>query len=300
MAEANTSNVSHAATGVSSTEAPFVGILTKTVVYSPVVNWIVHARLRRRDHNDVVLVGDDFIHVKEVQGGGHLRHVATKSDFDSRIRAARVFNNDVDPPDEDEYTKPAENRSAVSNGKSQPYVCPPQFLVLTLDSNDLVFIYIDGGIDGPLRFLQQHCPIPTFDNILHQPGQHLTVDPWSRAVAVGACEQEVIIYAAKPKEQVRYELKNKEERWCPVLTQRVIRIEGVVIQNMEFLYPPADDEDHVILLLLVVDQRKTKAIYIDWWNADVRNAQIHTAQPLDVGEYTSRSCEILGDGFQLI
>ena len=255
------------------------GVITKTLISSPVVRWILHARIRSAC-NDVVFVGDDFIHVKQVKGSGTLQHIATKDDFDGRIRAAKVFDNQKQVPDEDLFLQ---NRTIEDAAED----IPPQCLVLTLSTNDLVFLWLAVGENGTLRWIQPACPMPTFDRLLFQPGEHLAVDPQSRAIAVAANEREVVIYSAKSKERIQHELQTRDPDWCLVSAQQPIQIQGV-IQHMDFLIPPSDDqgaedEDHIILLLIVMDQRKTRAVWVDWYaSSDIHHAQIHAGQPLDV------------------
>lgn len=263
-------------------EEDMAAIMTKTIIPSPVVRWILHARIRNSSCNDVVFVGDDFVHVKQVTGPGTLQHITTKNDFDARIRAAKVFNTRDEPPDEDLFIKLENGNPASLNNTA-----PPQCLVLTLSSNDLLFLCLTRDGDGNPCFIQQSCPLPKFDQCLFQPGQHLTVDPQSRAIAVGAHEREVVIYSAKPKASIQHELQTGRPDWCLVSAERPIRIPGL-IQHMEFLLPPTDDqgaedEDHIILLLIVMDQRKTRAIWIDWYaSSDLHRAKIHAGQTLDV------------------
>jgi hypothetical protein len=51
---------------------------------------------------------------------------------------------------------------------------------------------------------------------------------------------------------------------------------------MAFLGPPSDDLDHIILLVIVIDQKRTRAILIDWHSIHgPRHAQIHPPQTLE-------------------
>lgn len=260
-----------------------VGILTKTVIRSPVVSWLLHARLRHRKLNDVVFVGEDYIHVKQVGADGYLEHIATKDDFDARIRAASIFSNDLESLDEDLVVKP-ENDDTASGSR----LAPPEFVVLTLDTNVLVFLFLAVSSDGRFRFVQQACPMPKFDCPSWEPGERLAVDPQSRALAVAANERQVVIYSAKTGEQIKKELEEADRNWCPVSAEQPIEIEGVIL-HIDFLIPPSGDENHVILLLIVIDQRKTKAIWIDWYHtsdlqpntSNLHHAQVHPGQPLD-------------------
>lgn len=258
----------------------FMGSLTKTIVPSPVIRWLLHARIRQRKWNDVVFVGHNFIRVYNVGALGHLQHVASKDDFDAQIRAARVFDVEEDPPEEDEFLGIKAEPSVAASSQGHGAV-PPQMIVLTLDSNDLVFIYMIQDGDGPARFVHQTCPTMSQHNILFRVGQHLAVDPLSRAVAVAGYQQEIMIYSSKSKETSRHELLTNNDDWCPVKASRVIKINGV-IQHMEFLNPPSDDEDHVILLLIIGDQRRTYATWIDWhYSSGLIEPDVHPMQALD-------------------
>jgi hypothetical protein len=262
--------------------APAVGVLTKTVVRSPVCKFILHARVRHPDLNDVVFVGEDFIHVKQVKRNGdvcHLEHVATKDDFGTRIRAAKTFTVDPNPTqDGDDFIKP---ELANSQSKRANTTLPPQLVVLTLESDALLFLYLKDDGTGVLEFVHQSCPMPSYDNAIHQTGDHLAIDTSSRALAIAASEREVIIYSSKPTEQFHHELGTGHPDWCPVSSQRPLAVNGV-IQHLEFLRPPDKDPDHIILLVVVIDQRRTKALWIDWYgNTQLRHASVHPAQPID-------------------
>jgi hypothetical protein len=252
--------------------------------------------MRHRRFNDVVLVGDDFFHVMQVVRHGHLKHIVTKNDLSARIRAAKTFNNDVKGPDDDLFIK-GESEDAFFASISEP----PQFLVLTLSSDDVVFLYLKKDDSGVLRFIQQTLPMPTFDRTLFQTGEHLAIDPSSRALAVAANEREVIIYSAKTKARMQEQLQADDPDWCPVALQRRLRVSGV-IQHMDFLIPSANDQDHIVLLLIVIDQRKTKALWIDWnHSSELRHAQVHAGQAIDTQRTVpSLLIPLLGAAFLLI
>ncbi|KAK6428232.1 hypothetical protein LTR95_015626, partial [Oleoguttula sp. CCFEE 5521] len=253
------------------------GILTKTIVPSPVIRWILHARIRQSVLNDVVFVGDDFIHVKQVKRGGQLDHVISKSDFSAHIRAAKVFSIDPDPPDDDLFHTKDEIAGLHPTQKSYP----PQLLVLTMSSDEMVFLYLEEPSPGELRFVHQAAPIASMDRILFQAGEHLAIDPHSRALAVAANEREVVLYSAKDVDAIKQGLRSGSRTWHPIQAQRLVPVDGV-IQHMDFLIPDAKDWDHVILLLIVIENRKTKALCIDWHGtSDLHQAQLHSSQAIE-------------------
>ena len=71
-------------------KAPSMGLLTRTLVRTPVVKWIIPARIRHADRNDVLYITADSVEIREAHGDYTLQHVASKEDFDSPIRAAKV------------------------------------------------------------------------------------------------------------------------------------------------------------------------------------------------------------------
>ena len=87
------------AAGISpaSQDHPRVGLLSRTLTRSPTFRWILPARIRHKNKNDVVFVGEDFIQVKEYLSSGNLEDVATKADFGARIRAAKVLGPTQEP-----------------------------------------------------------------------------------------------------------------------------------------------------------------------------------------------------------
>ena len=69
---------------------PSLGLLTRTIVRAPVIKWIIPARIRHPEKNDVLYITSDSVEIKEARGDYTLDHVATKDDFDSPINAARI------------------------------------------------------------------------------------------------------------------------------------------------------------------------------------------------------------------
>ncbi|KAF2161159.1 hypothetical protein M409DRAFT_28487 [Zasmidium cellare ATCC 36951] len=257
------------------------GIYTRTIVRSPVIRWILHAQIRDARSNDAVFVGEDYLEVKEVGNNGHLQHIAVKSDFDARIIAAAVFNTN---DDDDEANFLAQIKQEISQDGMNTSLGPPQLVVLTLDSGNLVFVALRPDEDGAWRFAQCIVPLPQYERRLFQPGQHLAIDPSSRAIAVAARESQIVLYGTKSMEQLRYELKNQPSDFCPISSTRPFKIEGV-IQHVEFLQPPSTSSDHVILLLIIICQGRTKAAVVDWnQSLGPRQAQLHPFQVIDESE----------------
>ena len=157
---------------------PVMGILTRTITRSPLYNWIIPARIRHKDKNDVVCIGDDFIEIKELLADdGHLQDVITKADFGSTIRAARVFGTARKPavPGLDAFIKRESEEMELDVPSGQKV--PPQILVLALESKELVFLFAFDDDHGQVKFLASHRPLPDQRSYLEQHGKHVAVDP---------------------------------------------------------------------------------------------------------------------------
>lgn len=159
---------------------PTLGILTRTITRSPIYNWIIPARIRHKDKNDVICIGDNFIEIKELPAeDDHLRDIVTKADFGSTIRAARVFGNARKPaiPPLDTMPKPDPEEMDMDVPSTQEL--PPQMLILALESKELVFLF---AVDDPdesarVKFIASSRPLPQQRSYLEQLGKHVAVDP---------------------------------------------------------------------------------------------------------------------------
>ena len=76
---------------------PSLGLLTRTIVRTPVIRWIIPARIRHPEKNDVLYITAESVEIKEAHGDYTLHHVASKGDFDSPIRAARICGLQREP-----------------------------------------------------------------------------------------------------------------------------------------------------------------------------------------------------------
>lgn len=267
-------------------DLPTYGILTRRVIGSPAVNWIVPGRIRNGLKNDLLFIGEDFVHIKEIAAGGHIRHIGSKSDFGSTIRAAKVLGKairrrrgpdgiKVEDDDSRSSTGPDDTPPAIkreesgspSQTNSLPTV-PPQILVLAMESNDLIFMFAHQPPGGDISFLTCTLPLPAERSFLEQPGKHLAIDPYSRAVAVGAHQGTVMLYGTKSMNELKRQFYENGGEWSPFTDECMVKIPGNILK-MDFLYPEADVPDHVILLVVYRSHEQRPKIfwkYLYWDN----------------------------------
>ena len=142
---------------------------------------------------DSLYLQTSFIQIKELRSNGLLQDVITKSDFGAKIRHARVFGEPRKPISQglDEPIKREDDMSDIEMpdsmtrsisgfpraSRGRPSNIPPQILVLTLDSGDLLFLYATESQEHGIQFITYRKPLPNYRSQLEQVGKHIAVDP---------------------------------------------------------------------------------------------------------------------------
>ncbi|KUJ10314.1 uncharacterized protein LY89DRAFT_740042 [Mollisia scopiformis] len=256
---------------------PKLGLLTQTVVRSPLVHWILPVRLRDNRIHDVAFIGDDFVQIKELRSDGLLWDVIRKEDFGARIRNAAVIGSvtayEQDPDamvdttqvksegDASDTGQPASSYKSESSATSSRL--PPQFLVLQLETGDTIFLMLQTNGSGQPRFVASTYRVSKA-MLRCQPGVHIAVDPSSRYMAVGCSEGTFAIY----KLQTRATLKQQfsEGKKLQHISQEMHMPAEDSILQLQFLYPPPgnDCQDCIILVALVIRKHKTRILVYEW------------------------------------
>lgn len=236
-----------------------VGLLSRTLIRSPLVSWILPARIRHKDKNDIVFISEHGIAVKELRSDQHLYDVASKVDFSSRIRAAQVLG---------ERRQPSGDLIRLK-GEDQPVKhedeagSPPQVLVLAMEDHEVIFIYAVQNRFGAVNFRYRSSPLPSERSYMEQPGEHLAVDPYSRAIAIAACKDTITIRSMKSAQQIGEEFSKLPPDFRPERAERNVHLEGTILK-MEFLYPDPKDVAHVILVVIFSKDSTTRISCYDW------------------------------------
>jgi hypothetical protein len=275
---------------------PGYGILSRRILPSALYKFILPANIRHKDLNDVVLVGEDSVQLKQIHNYGRLRHVATKSDFSGRILTVRVFgdprevctNSSVGSP-------PPRERAGYSNQDSftsnQDQVLPPEVLVLTLTSRTMMFLWAEHNAKGKSIFRQRTVKLPAGSSRFDRLGQYIAIDPRCRAMAVAAYEGRFMLYKTKSMQTWRKERQSGDDT-VPIADERIILIKGRIM-HMEFLAPSTGRDDcHVVLLFIVVHHGVTKITCFDWdCRYDLSTATARTERvSVDLGMRTKHEC----------
>ncbi|KFY42336.1 hypothetical protein V494_02463 [Pseudogymnoascus sp. VKM F-4513 (FW-928)] len=298
---------------------PKVGLLTQTVIDSPISNWILPARLGNADDHDVVFIGDNLLQVKRLVTSGRLSEVGRVTNLGSRIRNARVlgsvkwnppapkkdfrlrqFTGGAKPGVSNEFHEPkygslnkglhgeshadpsnhADSGSSMSCDDSYPvdgdssdlsmgkdayrinHHLGPQMVVFVLEAGDLMFLCApDVGPDEIIQpILSRHSIAKSLlgENL----GAHLAADPSSRYLALGCSENVFSIYSLRTRGELEAQYISGQPLSC-IREERSIKVKGVILK-IEFLFPSFEDPDHIILLLLVSRNGKTRMHVYEW------------------------------------
>lgn len=164
-----------AASKPSRRKVPLTGLLSRTVIPGPVIQRVLPARLRHRNKDDIVFVGDNFIQIKELVTSGYLEDVTTKADFDTKILDAKVIG------DPGNVIPELQLGEGVGLGSSSRMPSEDhwhrQILVLVLASRELLFLYGTESFSGRPEFIHVRRPLPSDVSSLEQYGRYIAIDP---------------------------------------------------------------------------------------------------------------------------
>ncbi|KAK3318348.1 mono-functional DNA-alkylating methyl methanesulfonate N-term-domain-containing protein [Apodospora peruviana] len=252
---------------------PQCGILTGTVLESPLINTILPVRLRSTRHNDVAFIGNRSVRILELPEDGHLVEIASKQDFGSRIRNACVIGSFQITANHDDKSSiplgvPTQEGGLPPSSFSPPPTTlgltssqlPPQLLVVVLECGTCVFLYLHQTTDSSFEFVTLHAtkPKPRF---LYT-GFHLAVDPSSRYMALASHQDHFAVYELESLENLNRD-HNSNRPLNPIRSYRPRTVQGVV-HKITFLHPRPGDDRHIILLLIIVKNSKSRMVIYEW------------------------------------
>ncbi|OTA58363.1 hypothetical protein K449DRAFT_122920 [Hypoxylon sp. EC38] len=249
---------------------PTCGLLTRTVVESPVIRWVLPVQLRSARYNDVALIGDHSVQICELGRDRQLQDVVRKTDFGSRIRNAvvmgtpqysrKVSEDGIHVKTEDDDTEMADLGTTAPSSRDVNSVLPPQLLVLMLEQGDLVFLFLEQGPSRTWVFISSTHKVSGHRLVF--PGFHMAIDPSSRFLAVGCSESIFIMYRLESMEDLR--AAYAEEHTFRPIKEVVARPVKGIIHKIEFLHPTHGNEVQVILMIIMVQPEVSKLAIYEW------------------------------------
>ena len=186
---------------------------------------------------------------EEDKGEGEDEDEGKDDDEDPLASPVETDNDDVNM---DQGVFPARATSRES--------LPPQLLLLVLECGDSAFLSVRTNRDGSLEFVTSRFKCPSQHHVF--PGFHLAVDPSARYMVLGCAQTYFMVYELESMRtlDLRY---RRDEPLRPVRSFRARAVQGVIHQ-IEFLYPRPGDDNHIILLLVVVKNGKSRMVTYEW------------------------------------
>ncbi|CAJ2514245.1 Uu.00g023640.m01.CDS01 [Anthostomella pinea] len=255
---------------------PVCGVLTKTIIESPIIRWALPVQLRSSRHIDVALVGDHGVQICELGRYRQLHEVAWKNDFGSRIRNALVMGNPLypfglqkgtedstQPTQENSDTEMMNSGNPISEFKSEETQFQ-QLLVLVLESGQVVFLFMQPTSAGSWEFVSTIHTIK--GQRLVNPGYHMAIDPSSRYLTLACSENLFIMYQLEQVKTLRLQ-HSREQPLQPIMTTQARAVKGI-IHKIEFLHPLPHNDGQVILLIIMIQAEVSKLAIYEWGSTE--------------------------------
>ncbi|KAI1083620.1 mono-functional DNA-alkylating methyl methanesulfonate N-term-domain-containing protein [Whalleya microplaca] len=249
---------------------PTCGLLTKTVIESPVVRWVLPVQLRCARYNDVALISDHSVQICQLGHDGQLQDIARKNDFGSRIRNALVMGapeyirrgteDGTHVKGEDSDTEMAYLCAPVSGFPFQNAPLPPQLLILMLERGYLVFLFLRQTPTGAWDFVSTSHKVP--GQRLVCPGFHMAIDPSWSYLTLACSENLFIMYQLESMETLRAQYA-QGCRLEPIKDKHARAVKGI-IHKIEFLQPLHGNEEQIILLIIIVQPEVSRLAVYEW------------------------------------
>ena len=269
---------------------PDVGILSRTLIQSCMTKWILPARLRNGDNRELLFVGENYIHIKEVVPDAsvdfRLRHRQTLPYIESSIKAVALLGyTDVLSSKEDESKLPSlsETMANIEQPKAERRDYPIQILVVALESGWLQLLTPDHDAQADGQYIKFKCKriaLPVLGAPAITPNARITADPSSRAFAVAAPFDYIVVYNNHDRGMLSASIKANKDNWNPIHEERLINVPGRIV-GVEFLHP-GDKPNDVVLLIISAQGRQSFMTCYTWIHGEGPNNRrtILDRQPL--------------------
>ncbi|KIW02685.1 uncharacterized protein PV09_06122 [Verruconis gallopava] len=252
---------------------PGIGILSRTLIPSSMIKWIIPARFLHGANMQLLFVGENYIHIKEVIPDAKvdycLRHRKTIPYINDHIRSVALLGR----PRVSQLWREGSPMPGIvdlmfhSGVPEQEHPeFPIQVLVVALSSGFLQLLTpdLDSTTEGEyINFKSKLIPLPLPEYHASSPGFKIAVDPFSRAFAVVAPFDHVVVYNNYSSRDLAARIASNKDEWNPIRQERIFKIPGCIIA-VEFLNPGETSNDVVMIIVSAVGRRHALSCFT--WN----------------------------------
>lgn len=156
-----------------------LGLLSQTILSSTCTKSVLPARIRSALHNDIIFVGHSSIHFRESLPDATLSDVLAHLELGIPIFSAKVVSADAEAISMVDaiFENGKDIIRYMVNSVECPVDQPPQIVVLSLASQELMFVYAKTTSIGSTSFMYGKRNIQAGPGWNRKFGRHLAVDP---------------------------------------------------------------------------------------------------------------------------
>ena len=238
-------------------------MVTQTLVDPPAIQYILPARIKHQDKDDVVVVRAWSVDVMQVDENENyeFRSMLPRIMMDSPIRAARIYGSSEGSTVLTESKDEMRMDWDIDDSKASSTLAP-HTIVLALESKKLCFLFFSVDASGTVKSYRAYKELYSGTSVQEKLGEHVAIDPTSCALAVAAHDNLFMFMAFKSR-QALFDAFQNDQDMNPIREEIMIPVDGNIVK-MEFLHAPPPDTQHVILLLLVHKHEKTRILCYEW------------------------------------
>ncbi|KAI1330850.1 mono-functional DNA-alkylating methyl methanesulfonate N-term-domain-containing protein [Xylariaceae sp. FL0255] len=269
----------HTNTAEESSKPPPYGVLTKTVVPSPITRWILPVQLRASRYNDVALVGNRSVSICELDAENQLQPIVTKDDFEANIRNCQVlgshgyladyYKNGTKKKKEDAGSD-IEMTDAAEQDTHEMF---QQLLVLVLETGELVFAFLERTSSEGWAFVTLPGILPNWGDSKSKPKTkrkpmikpetfQMAISPTGEYLVLSYAVDQCIVCQLEPLKKIRLEYYQGRE--VQLVREHVALTMRGVIQTLDFLYPGPGKESQVIMVLISTNAGISRLATYEW------------------------------------
>lgn len=224
---------------------------------------------------------ENYVQIYELDGlDQQLRDIKRKRDFAAKIRNAAIIGPASRHPGGEGmgsgvYVKLEDGIDTDMTDYGERGGLPPQLLVLVLENGQVLFLYMRKNRSEQWEFETSYWKLPRSER-QPLPLAHLTVDPRSRYLCFGHTESIFVICELESMDTLRK--RHSHGLSLEPIKEMYPRAVKGQIGNISFLYPSADADSHVILLIIMIQETATKLAYYEWEHGIERVNQVFRAE----------------------
>lgn len=156
------------------------GLLSLTLAPSSVIRWILPAKIRSQRKHDVVFIGSTYIQLREFHNSGQLSDATAKLDVGTQILNAKVISAKVEmvPTIDAILDQEKDEERYIVKGRPCSDDQPPQIVVLTTGTCELIYVYARTTSDGKnVEFVFARRALLGDVSLPESHFRHMAIDP---------------------------------------------------------------------------------------------------------------------------